>query len=422
MIPDSLRRVTPTDVERITPFEVLLDRIAAERESAWISCRRILHAAPEPSGHETETSRFILRVLEQLQFPAVIPSRGVGVIADLKLGSDNDHPRIVAIRADIDALRMTDRKSVPYASAREGCAHSCGHDAHTTVVLAAAELLSGLAVRSQSSDLPPMHIRFVFQPAEETCEGATWMIQDGALTGVSAILGLHVDPMIPAGSIGIRYGVLTAQVDEVLISIHGRGGHAARPQHTTDPVAASAMLVSGLYQTVPRATDALKPTVFTISTIHGGTASNIIPDRVELTGTLRTTDADVRQRAIAQIRTQCEAVAAITGNRIDVTFRSPLGSVINDSLVMSAFEASARQVVGDDHLVAIDKPSMGGEDFAMYLDHVRGAQIRLGCAGNASDWPLLHSPVFDVDERAIAVGARVITRAALMLAMMPRDK
>lgn len=417
----SVRRVSPTDVERIVPFEILIDRRAADRESAWINWRRSLHAAPEPSGEETATSRYIVSCLNSMDIDARIPERGVGVIAELKIGEVTDDTRVIAIRADIDALRMPDQKSVPYASANSGLAHACGHDAHTTVVLATAELLRTVACACQESELPAMHIRLLFQSAEETCEGALWMIQDGALDGVTAVLGLHVDPMLHVGRIGIRYGVLTAQVDEVLITILGRGGHAARPQHTTDPIAASAMLISALYQSIPRHADALTPTVFTVGSVHGGTASNIIPDRVEITGTLRTTDAETRLRVISQIRSICEAIALVSGGSIDVQFRSPLGSVVNDPVVTSAFEASARQVIGDSGVVSIEKPSMGGEDFAMYIEHVRGAQIRLGCAGEAPDWPLLHSPIFDVDERAIAVGARVMTRAALLLAMMPRE-
>lgn len=423
----SSRPVTSADIERIIPFELLIDRIAQDRESAWATCRRTLHAAPEPSGHEVATSRFIVSHLNSTlhpdgpKFDVRIPDRGIGVIADLRIGDADDSTRVVAVRADIDALRMPDRKDVPYASANEGLAHSCGHDAHTTVVLATAELLQTVAAKVQTSELPAIHIRFLFQPAEETCEGALWIIEDGGLDRVSAILGLHVDPTIRAGRIGIRYGVLTAQVDEVLISITGLGGHAARPQHTTDPIAAAAMLISMVHQSVPRHADALTPTVFSIGSIHGGTASNVIPDRVDIMGTLRTTDADTRLRIMKLIRNACEGVSQVTGSQVEVHFRSPLGSVINDTQVTSAFEAASRQVIGDRQIVSIDKPSMGGEDFAMYIQHVRGAQIRLGCAGDDEDWPLLHSPVFDIDEQSLAIGARVMARTALMLAMIPRD-
>jgi amidohydrolase len=279
-------------------------------------------------------------------------------------------------------------------------------------------MLSSLTERLPESEVPPARIRFIFQAAEETAEGAFWMVEDGALNEVTGILGLHVDPTIPAGKVGIRYGVLTAQVDEVAITVRGKGGHAARPQHTTDPLGAAANLVSSLYQLVPRRADALYPTVFTLGSIHGGTASNVIPDRVDIMGTLRSTDRSSRQMVMDTVKRTCDGIGAATGNSIEVNFRSPLGSVVNDVTVTSAYEAAAIQVLGGQNLVIIDKPSMGGEDFAVYLDHVPGAQFRLGCAGPEGDWPMLHSPIFDIDERAIPIGARIVARAALLLSLM----
>ena len=411
-------RISTADIERVIPFELLLDRIAEDCKSAWIANRRALHSAPEPSGEERETTSKIAQQLQALGIQPRIPARGVGVIADLTLGSPNSDAPLIAVRADIDALRMQDRKKVAYASQSAGISHSCGHDAHTSIVLAVAELLSTLPKRLLESEIPPARLRFIFQAAEETAEGAAWMVKDGALDDVSAILGLHVDPTISVGKVGIRYGVLTAQVDEVVIEVRGKGGHAARPQHTTDPLGTAASLVSTLYQTIPRRADSLFPTVFTIGTIHGGMASNVIPDRVEISGTLRSTDRASRHSVMETIRRTCEGLGTATGNNIEVTFKSPLGSVVNDVTVTSAYEASAIQVLGGQNLVIIDKPSMGGEDFAVYLDHVRGAQFRLGCAGSGGEWPMLHSPVFDLDEKAIPLGARIISRAALLLSLM----
>ncbi len=411
-------RISPSDVERVVPFELLIDRIADDRQAHWIAGRRELHAHPEPSGQEYKTTAYIVERLKSLGIASRVPARGIGVVADLVLGSPNSDSPMIAVRADIDALRMQDRKGVAYASACAGLAHACGHDAHTTIVLATAELLATLTTRLPESEVPSARIRFIFQAAEETAEGAAWMVEDGALEDVAAILGLHVDPTIAVGKIGIRYGVLTAQVDEVRITVRGKGGHAARPQHTTDPLAASAALVTSLYALVPRRADSLYPTVFTMGSIHGGTASNVIPDVVEITGTLRSTDRKNRQATIDAIQRMCDGMAVATGNVIEVAFRSPLGSVVNDVTVTSAYEASAIQVLGGQNLVIIDKPSMGGEDFAVYLDHVRGAQFRLGCAGKEGDWPMLHSPVFDVDEKAIPIGARIVARAALVLALM----
>ncbi|HQX54080.1 MAG TPA: amidohydrolase [Planctomycetaceae bacterium] len=411
-------RVSPADIERIMPFELLLDRIADERGDAWIAERRFLHTHPEPSGEEIQTTQFIADRLSAIGISPQIPKRGVGVIADLKIGTPAADSPIVAVRADIDGLRMQDRKSVDYASRWSGVAHACGHDVHTTVVLATAELLASLEQRLPESELPSAHLRFIFQPAEETAQGALWMVEDGALQGVTAILGLHVDPTIPVGKVGIRYGVLTAQVDEVLIKVSGRGGHAARPQHTSDPIGTAAMLVSALYQAIPRRVDSLTPLVFTVGSIHGGTASNVIPDQVEITGTLRSIDRHTRDGVLNNIRQICTGIAAATDNTIDVVFRNPLGSVTNDVTVTSAIEAASIQVLGGENIVIIDRPSMGGEDFAVYIEHVRGAQFRLGCAGPDGDWPLLHSPIFDIEEEAIPFGARIMARTAMMLAMI----
>ncbi len=385
------------------------DEYAQRHEAAWIDLRRRLHRHPEPSGEEFETSELIRAHLAQHNIEARIAPRSVGVIADLPIGRDPESGPLVALRADIDARRMTDRKSTEYASTVEGCAHSCGHDVHTTVMLAASEMLSELNA-VQTASVPSARIRLVFQAAEEICKGAQWMVEDGAMEGVDAILGIHVDPLLSVGQVGICYGPLTAIVDEVLISVRGQGGHSARPHDTSDPIGTATSLISMLYQQLPRTTDSRDPAVFTISPIHCGTAPNVIPDHVEMNGTLRSIDPRVRRDLIKSIRTTCDHFASMTGNSIAVEFRNHLGSVRNAESVTRAFERAAREALGESAVVLLTRPSMGGEDFAVYLDHAPGSQIRLGCAG-ADDWPLLHSPVFDVDEAVIAVGARVVTRA-----------
>lgn len=397
------------DSAESSPLSSAIDDYAQRHETAWIDVRRRLHRHPEPSGEEFETSELIRAHLAQHNIQSGIAPRSVGVIGELPIGRDPASGPVVALRADIDALRMTDRKSTAYASAVEGCAHACGHDVHTTVMLAVAEMLSELNT-THPAGMPSARIRLIFQAAEEICKGAQWMVDDGAMKDVSAILGIHVDPLLPVGQVGICYGALTAQVDEVLISVRGQGGHSARPHDTSDPIATATALVSMLYQRLPRTTDSREPAVFTIGQIHGGTAPNVIPDHVEMNGTLRSIDPDVRRQLIHTIRHTCEHFAHMTGNSIGVEFRNSLGSVRNATPVARAFERATREILGDDAVVQLTRPSMGGEDFAVYLDHADGAQVRLGCAGQ-DDWPLLHSPIFDVDEAVIAAGARVVTRA-----------
>ena len=408
-------RLHPHDAAAGHPLEPAIDAFASEHQAAWIAYRRERHCSPEASGEETETSHSVCERLKSLGIPAFIPNRGVGVVGDLLFGNATAETPAIAIRADIDALRMSDRKDVGYASIKDGLAHACGHDVHTTIVLAVAEVLTHLN-QSAAAEVPSARIRFLFQAAEETCDGATWMIEDGMLSGVRSILGVHVEPNLLVGQIGIRYGVFTAQVDEVFITVSGKGGHAARPHSTTDPIQTAAMLMSNLYQMLPRSIDVRDASVFTICQINGGHTSNVIPDEVSIAGTLRTTDAAGREQLLQRINDISQSVAIVTGNTIDVNFRHPLGSVINSAAETSALEVSARQVLDNQDVVLLDRPSMGGEDFAMYLDHCPGSQMRLGCAA-AQPWPHLHSPVFDIDESAIAFGVRVLSRAMLLLAM-----
>jgi len=394
-----------------TDITSFIDRFAEEHQASWIAYRRERHCSPEPSGEETETSRSICERLKSLGIAAQIPERGVGVVGDLLLGDATDDTPAIALRADIDALRMPDRKDVGYSSIKDGLAHACGHDVHTTVVLGAAETLSSL--KKSGTKLPTARVRFLFQAAEETGEGAIWMVEDGYLKNVPSILGLHVEPNLLVGRIGIRYGVFTAAVDEVHIFVKGNGGHTARPHSTTDPIHAATMLVSQLYQMLPRSVDVRDSSVFTVGQIHGGHASNVIPDEVSIVGTLRTTEPNSRGDLMNCIRATSQHLADLTGNEIDVQFLHSLSSVVNSTNETAAFDKASREVLGDGGVELLDRPSMGGEDFAMYLDCCKGSQIRLGCAGSLP-WPHLHSPVFDVDEQAIAIGVRVVARAALL--------
>jgi amidohydrolase len=413
MTTDRDRRLHSQDAESVRQLEPAIDAFADEHQAAWIAYRRERHCAPEASGEETETSHSVCERLKSLGISAVIPDRGVGVVGDLLFGDATPETPAIAIRADIDALRMSDRKDAGYASIKDGMAHACGHDVHTTIVLGVAEVLTHLG-HSALIEVPSGRIRFLFQAAEETCDGATWMVEDGMLAGVRSILGVHVEPNLLAGQIGVRYGVFTACVDEVFITVSGRGGHAARPHNTTDPIHAAAMLTSDLYQMLPRNTDVRDASVFTVCQINGGHTSNVIPDEVRLAGTLRTTDAAGREKLMQRINDISQSIATVTGNTIDVDFRHPLGSVINSSRETSAIEIAALQVFREQDIVLLDRPSMGGEDFAMYLDHCTGSQMRLGCAAS-QPWPHLHSPVFDIDESAIAYGVRILARAVLLL-------
>jgi amidohydrolase len=404
---------------QLEPLRPSIDKLVAELHDEAISVRRYLHANPEASGEEFETTRYLAERLADEGLQPKISPLGVGLTADLDLGSPEPNAPRIAVRADIDALRLNDRKNVAWASTRPGLTHACGHDCHTAIVLTTAWAARRLA--EQSVGLPPARLRFIFQAAEESAQGARWMVDSGAMEGVTAVIAAHVDPLHRAGTVGIRYGVMTAHCDEVLVRLDGRGGHAARPFLTSDPISAAAQLITAFHQNLPRSVDARNPSVFSIGRIHAGEASNVIPDRVEMSGSLRTTDAATRERLIARLEETGKSIELGTGNRVSIGLHNSLDAVHNDPRIMAAMEVVARSVVGDEGIHRLDRPSMGGEDFSVYLKHVPGGMIRLGCGGDAKDWPALHSPFFDVDERVLEIGLSLMLRNALLLATSSQD-
>ncbi len=381
----------------------------------WCSLRRYLHAHPEPSREEYDTTRFLARQLGEAGLHVRIVPSGRGSIVEPE-GQD-DRPR-VAIRADIDALRIADAKNVPYRSNREGLMHACGHDAHATMALTAA-----LALWECREVLPDeVTWRAIFQPAEEVSEGAVEMVEAGAVENLRAIVALHVDPELSVGRIAQRTGVLTACCQELQIVIRGVGGHAARPHLAVDPIAVAAQLVSTLYQLVPRSVDSRDPSVVTFGCIRGGAGANVIPDEVELLGTIRT----LSDRAAAQVEERITQIArgmsAATRATIDVSFRRGTEAVFNDPEVTAICVRAAEEVVGAANVEEIRLPSMGGEDFSGYLKHVPGCLLRLGVASLDRPRHALHSPHFDIDEAALTVGAKVLAHSAVLLSASTRSR
>jgi amidohydrolase len=385
-----------------------IDSYIDREADRWVWLRRHLHAHPEPSREEYRTTEYLAQRLGEAGLRVQIAPGGRGFVAEPE--GLEDRPR-VALRADIDALRIADAKAVPYRSSREGVMHACGHDAHATMAMAAA-----LALWESRDAFPaPIAWRAIFQPAEEVSEGAAEMVAAGAMEHVRSIVALHVDPELSVGRVGHRVGVLTAACQEVGIVIRGAGGHAARPHLATDPIAVAAQLVTLLYQLLPRSVDARDPSVMTIGSIRGGTSPNVIPEEVELQGTIRT----LSDRAAALVEERITQVARglSTASRctIDVVFRRGTDAVVNDPEVTAACVRAAGQVVGPDNLEEIRLPSMGGEDFSGYLKHARGCLLRLGVASLDRPRHSLHSPHFDIDEGALAIGAKILARSVVQL-------
>jgi amidohydrolase len=389
-------------------WQAKLDSVIDHRADHLVSVRRHLHAHPEVSGHEHETSLYLYQMLSDVGFDVRMGPDGRGLMVDRR--DQPDAPRI-ALRADIDALRIHDEKAVDYHSQHVGVMHACGHDAHSSIVLGA---LFALYEMDERDELPwPVNMRGIFQPSEETATGAAEMVEAGALQGVDSILATHVDPTRCVGQIGVRAGVMTANCDAMHFRLTGRGGHAARPHETIDPIAAAAQLINSIYLTIPRATDSQDAVVVTIGQIQGGGNPNVIPELVELRGTVRTLDLNVRQQTVDHIERICRGVAESSGTDIEVEFGSRIRSVRNDAEMTEVVRNVARHLLGNEQIDEITRASMGSEDFAVYLDHVPGAMFRLGCAEPGKSAPPLHTPTFDVDEAAIPIGAKLLARAAI---------
>lgn len=393
-----------------------LSDLVQRRSELLREVRRHLHQHPEPSGQEVKTTRYIASMLAVQQLDPVIARGGHGLWVDVvsdgyrRREGGVSRPQI-GIRGDIDALWIQDEKRVEYRSRVDGVMHACGHDAHTAIILGA---IISLAELSRAGSLPwPIACRAIFQPAEETNQGALQMIEEGAIGGLTHLLGLHVDSSRCAGTIGLRHGDFTADCYELEVEIQGRGAHAARPHESVDPIAIAAQLITAIYQFVPRSADSQDPVVVTFGQIHGGHAANVIPDHVVCRGTLRTQDAEVSQRTLKTIRQLARGMGEASGAKIDVRVASGPPPVKNDPELVNLLSEAGRAVLSEHGVQSIRRPSMGGEDFANYLPHVRAAMFRLGIARDPASAPPLHNPKFDIDERALRLGAEILAHAVV---------
>ncbi len=382
----------------------MLDRIqaiAANLAPRLIEIRRHLHAHPELSGQEYQTAAYITGVLSAAGLHTQEAIGQTGVVGELA-GAGTDQ-RVLAIRTDMDALPIIERTGLSFSSKHPGVMHACGHDVHTTVGLGTAMILAQLGLEL------PGKVRFIFQPAEEIAQGATWMVADGVMEAVDAIFSLHVFPSIPAGSIGIRYGALTAAADDLEITIIGESGHGARPHEAVDAIWIAAQVITGLQQAISRTQNPLRPIVLTIGTISGGRAPNTIADRVELSGTVRSLHPETYATLPTWIEQIATDICRTYGATCQVNYRRGVPSVQNDLSLTQMLESSARAAWGSDRIQILLEPSLGAEDFSVYLQYAPGTMFRLGVGmPDAKNYPL-HHPQFMVDESAIMTG--VVTMA-----------
>jgi len=376
------------------------------------SLRRDLHAHPELGFQEVRTAGIIAKRLTELGYTVRTGLGKTGVTGLLKGGKPG---KTVLLRADIDALPIREETDVPWRSETVGVMHACGHDAHTAMGLAAAAILAKEAP-SLAGDL-----FFVFQPAEELLIGAEAMLKDGALEGVraDAAFAIHVMNRWPTGTVAICDGAAMTSADKLMLTITGRGGHGASPHLAIDPIVASAQIITALQTLVSRETPPLSTAVLSLTTFKAGTAFNIIPDAVEMTGTLRCFDAALRDKLLASLRRTAEGLAASLRctARVESQFLTP--ALLNDPAVTAVARQVATTIVGESRVV-VAEPLTGSDDVAYFFQKVPGCYAFVGSA--KPEWspaPASHNAKFDIDESALEIGANFLVRAA-RAALLPR--
>lgn len=375
-------------------------QLAADIAGRVAVIRRDIHAHPETKYEESRTAG----VVESFLGECGISSRrcaGTGVVAVV----GKPGVRVVALRSEMDALPMRDDSGLPHASVNDGVAHACGHDGHIAVLLGVA-----WALKQMESNLPGA-VKLIWQPAEEGGSGAARMIADGVLDDPApgAIFGMHGWPMIPAGKVGFRFGSAMASTDDFTITVRGKGTHGAMPHAGVDPVVIAARVIEGIQLIRSRMVSPLTPLVITVGTIHGGSAVNVIPDKVTLAGTIRTLDPETRQTVPEMMARMASHTALASGGVAEFQLNEGYPPVVNDERATAFARDTLRETLGPDAVFEIAEPVMGGEDFAYYLERIPGTFLRIG----VGDCPPLHNPKYDFNDAVIPDGIRALTGIAL---------
>ncbi len=390
----------------VQDWRAFIHGAADELFAELVSLRRHLHQHPELSGHEFETARTVAAWLDEREVSGRLVADGRGIVSDLRPGNAED---LLCLRADMDALQIQDIKNVPYCSSVPQVMHACGHDVHTTMLAGSLTVLHRLG-QAMKRRFP---VRGIFQPAEEICIGASQMIAENVLAGVRAALAFHVDPFRHIGTIAYRPGVMAASCDELIIQINGKGGHAARPHHTHDPITAAAQFLNAVHVQVPRGTDSLDTVVVGFGMIRGGEQCNVVPDSVQLRGTLRTLTRETRHETLQRIHEIADAIGNASRTRIEVKIGASTPAVTNDEALSRLAATEINELPGDVVAEEMKQPSMGGEDFAYYLEKVPGILLRLGTGTPGVEPTGLHTPAFDVDEEVLRKGVILMASMAV---------
>lgn len=388
----------------------LINRIKSLSEEYYqevLDIRHHLHANPELSFEEFNTASFIEEKLESFGITDTTRIGKTGITFCLH---GKEAGKTIALRADIDALPITEANEVPYKSKNEGKMHACGHDVHTSNLLGAAKILSQLTDHFSGT------IKFIFQPGEEKSPGgASILIKEGVLQNPQPdhILGQHVMPLIPEGKVGFRKGKYMASADEIYLTVKGKGGHAAMPETFVDPIAISAQILVGLQQVVSRMANPKIPSVLSFGKIQGGNVNNVIPNEVKIDGTFRTFDEDWRKQALKSIKSISSSIAQSMGGSCDVHVAAGYPFLVNDEAYTERNIEAAKAYMGEENVVELDL-WMAAEDFAFYTHEVPGCFYRLGTRNEEKGITSgVHTPTFNIDENALKTGMGLMSYLAI---------
>lgn len=383
-----------------------LDDLVKEAGKWAVCLREDFHRWPELGNEEYRTAERILAELSKLGIESE-RMLSTGIVGNLERKPGK---KTVALRADMDALPIQETVNVPFSSERKGFMHACGHDVHMAVLLGTARVLS--KIQNQING----NVKFIFQPAEETTGGAKRMIRKGCLEpGTDFILGLHVKPDLPAGTIGIKYGKVHASSDMFRITVKGKNSHGAYPEMGIDSIAAAAQIVTGIQSIVARNISPLNSAVITVGSIHGGTAVNLITDNVILEGTIRALDHSSREFLRERLKEMAQMTAKAYGARAEVNYKIGYPILTNDNLIVEVIRNAAICETAVEKVIELKDPTMGVEDFAYFLEKVPGAFFFLGSGYKGRENEGIHAGGFEVDEKCIPVGIQVEVASVLKL-------
>lgn len=389
----------------LSDFNLIIKEVDEIRNDI-IAWRRDLHQHPEVGFELERTSTIVANLLKSWGLKVETHIGKIGVVGLL----EGEGEKTVALRADMDALPVKEDNDVPYRSNIDGKMHACGHDGHTAMLLGAAKVLSN------HKDLIKGNIKFIFQPAEEgpSPGGAKPMMDDGAIKDVSAIFGMHITTEYPTGSLGINLGPSMASTDVFEIKMIGKGGHAGLPHKSVDAISMGARVVTEIQYMVSREINPLEPIVVSIGTINGGFTSNVIAETCDITGTIRTYNNALRNEVINKIKNIVHHIAEISGGTYKVNIIPGLPPLINDLKMANFVLEAGKDIFGEGNVLTLDNPSMGGEDFAYYLQEIPGAFMWLGARNEEKGFTnVMHHPKFDFDEDCLSLGAKMHIGLAL---------